>query len=191
MALKPPKYVKTVQDLIYWLYAELIAEAAGFVDNYGFVVSRYKKLKSGEMEWSSTIRDRQKEWEKGRVCVYCGKKKGLTMDHIIPVSRASIDPRVRNLLDSSDNCIWACKKCNSSKGDKDVFGWYGEEKRDKIPKLVLSKFLKMAYKIHETQGTLNSEDPNMDGVLDIYDLGIVITHLISKLSGKLGKRQKD
>jgi len=28
MALKPPKYVKTVRDLIYWLYAELIARAA-------------------------------------------------------------------------------------------------------------------------------------------------------------------
>jgi len=43
------------------------------------------------------------------------------------------------------------------------------------------------HKLHETQGTLGSEDPNMDDVLDIYDLGVVITHLISKLSGKLGE----
>lgn len=57
MALKPPKYVKTVRDLIFWLYAELIARAAGFEGNYGFVVSRYKKLKSGEMQWSSSIRN--------------------------------------------------------------------------------------------------------------------------------------
>jgi len=184
MPLKPPKYVKTVQDLIYWLYAELIAKSAGFAGNYGFVVSRYKKLKSGEMEWSSSIRDHQKEWEKGKVCAYCDATQSLTIDHIIPVSRAGVDVRVRNLLDSSDNCVWACRKCNSSKGDRDIFEWYGQERLDEIPKLVSSKFLKLSYRLHETQGTLNMEDPNIDGVLDIYDLGVVITYLISKLSKK-------
>jgi len=182
MALKPPKYVKTVRDLIYWLYAELIARAAGFEDNYGFVVSRWKKLKSGEMKWSSSVRDYQKEWEKGRVCVYCGSTEGLSIDHIIPVSRAGVDPRVKALLESPDNCVWACRACNSSKGDRDIFEWYGEGRLDEIPKLALSKFLKLAYKVHETQGTLDLEDPNLDGVLDIYDLGVVITHLIAKLS---------
>lgn len=188
MALKPPKYVKTVRDLIFWLYAELIARAAGFDGNYGFVVSRYKKLKSGEMKWSSSIRDHQKEWEKGKVCVYCGATKNLTIDHIIPASRAGVDPRVGNLVDSSDNCVWACKKCNSSKSDRDIFEWYGKERIDEIPKLVISKFLKLSYKLHETQGTLDLKDPNMDGVLDIYDLGVVITHLISRLSGESGKK---
>ncbi len=38
--------------------------------------------------------------------------------------------------------------------------------------------------IHEMQGTLDLKDPNMDGVLDIYDLGVVITHLIARMSGK-------
>lgn len=33
-------------------------------------------------------------------------------------------------------------------------------------------------------GTLDLKDPNMDGVLDIYDLGVVITNLISRLSEK-------
>ena len=182
MPLRPPKYVKTVKDLIYWLYAELIAKAAGFKNNYGFVVSRFKKLKSGEMEWSSTIRDHQKEWEKGKICAYCSSTIGLTIDHIIPQSRGIIDSRINNLLDSSDNCVWACKKCNSSKGDKDIFEWYGKEHLDDIPKLVISKFLKLSYRLHETQGSLNLEDPNLDGVLDIYDLGVVITHLFAKLS---------
>lgn len=44
MPLKPPKYVDTVRRLIYWQYAQLIANAAGFEGNYGFVISRYKKL---------------------------------------------------------------------------------------------------------------------------------------------------
>ncbi|MGQ9595168.1 MAG: HNH endonuclease, partial [Anaerolineae bacterium] len=102
MSLRPPKYVDTVRRFIYWQYAQLIAKAAGFEGNYGFVVSRYKKLESGEMSWSSSIRDYEKELEKGRVCVYCGASSGLTTDHIIPVSRAGVDPRIKALLDTSD-----------------------------------------------------------------------------------------
>jgi hypothetical protein len=182
MSLNPPKYVKTVRDLIYWSYADLIARAAGFDNNYGFVVSRYKLLKSGNMKWSSSIRDYQKSIEKGNVCVYCGSTESISMDHIIPISRAGVDPRVVCLLDSVDNCVPACKKCNSSKGDRDVFEWYERNQRDEIPKLVLSKFLKLSYDLHETQGTLDLGDMNFDGALDIYDLGVVVTHLISKMS---------
>ncbi|MFX0181449.1 MAG: HNH endonuclease [Candidatus Hodarchaeota archaeon] len=189
MALKPPsRHVKTVRELIYWLYADLIARAAGFEGQYGFVMSRYKKLKSGEMKWSSSIRDKQKEWEKGKMCVYCEATKGVTHDHIIPASRAGVDPRVKNLLESADNCVWACKTCNSSKGARDIFEWYGEEKINEIPRLVLSKFLKLTYRLHKTQGTLDLKDLDMDGILNIYDLGVVITHLISKLSGQAGTR---
>jgi hypothetical protein len=178
----PPKYVTTVRQLIFWEYAKLIARAAGFENNYGFIVSRYKKLLSGEISWSSTIRDYERELEKGRVCIYCGARTGLTTDHIIPVSRAGVDPRVADLLNSPDNCVCACKHCNASKGDRDVFEWYGPERVGEIPKLVVSKFLKLAYRLHETQGTLDLRDPNMDGVLDIYDLGVVITHLITRIS---------
>ena len=188
MALKPPsKLVKTVRDLIYWLYAELIARAAGFKDNYGFVISRYKKLKSGEMTWSSSIRDHLKEWEKGKVCVYCGAEKNLTLDHIVPSSRAGVDPRIKEMLESTDNTVWACRHCNSSKSDRDIFEWYDKDRVDEIPKLVVSKFLKLAYRLHETQGTLDLEDPNMDGVLDIYDLGVIITHLIMRRSKEARK----
>lgn len=187
MTLKPPKYVNTVRRLIYWQYANLIAKAAGFEGNYGFVISRYKKIESGEITWSSSVRDYEKGLEKGRVCIYCGETTHLSTDHIVPISRAGSDPRVNALLDSSDNCVCACRKCNSSKGDRDVFEWYGDERLDDIPKLVLSKFLKLVYKVHETQGTLDLKDPNMDGVLDINDLGVVITHLISKISEKARK----
>jgi hypothetical protein len=188
MSLKAPKYVNSVRRLIYWQYANLIAKSAGFEDNWGFVISRYKKLDSGEIKWSSTIRDYEKSLEKGLECVYCGSKKDISMDHIIPISRAGVDPRILGLLNSVDNCVCACKKCNLSKGDKDVFEWYGQERIGEIPKLVLSKFLKLVYVIHETQGTLDLKDPNMDGILDIYDLGVVITHLISKISAKAGNK---
>ena len=184
MSLKPPKYVQTVRHLLYWHYAQLIARSAGFPDNYGFVISRYKKLVSGEMSWSSSIRDYERELEKGRVCVYCGSTEGVSTDHVVPVSRAGVDPRIMALVNSADNCVTACKKCNSSKGDTDIFEWYGKDRLDDIPKLVLSKFLKLAYRLHETQGTLDLSDANMDGVLDINDLGVVITYLISRIGAK-------
>jgi hypothetical protein len=164
----PPKYVQTVRQLIYWHYAHLIARAAGFEGNYGFIVSRYKKLDSGEMSWSSSVRDYQKELDRGKECIYCGETSRLSTDHIIPISRAGVDPRIAMLLDTADNCVCACQSCNSSKGDRD-------------------KFLKLAYRLHETQGTLDLKDPNMDGVLDIYDLGVVLTNLISKISDQVSK----
>jgi hypothetical protein len=188
MSLKPPKSVDSVRKLIYWQYANLIAKSAGFEGNWGFVMSRYKKLVSGEMKWSSTIRDYEKALESGMVCVYCGAKEDISMDHIIPISRAGVDPRIQGLLNSFDNCVCACKKCNSTKSDRDAFEWYGQERTEEIPKLVLSKFLKLVYTLHETQGTLDLRDPNMDGVLDIYDLGVVITSLISKISAKVGTK---
>ena len=51
--------MKTVKDLIYCL----AAESAGFAGNHGFAKSRYKKIKSGEVSWSGTIKDFQSQME--------------------------------------------------------------------------------------------------------------------------------
>jgi len=40
------------------------------------------------------------------------------------------------------------------------------------------------------QGTLELKDPNMDGVLDIYDLGVIMTHLIAKISERTHEGQE-
>jgi 5-methylcytosine-specific restriction endonuclease McrA len=42
-------------------------------------------------------------------CVYCGSKKDLTLDHVLPKSRKGAS--------SWQNLVTACKKCNSYKGD--------------------------------------------------------------------------
>jgi len=47
----------------------------------------------------------------GFCCQYCGSHTHeLTIDHIIPKSKGGID--------SWDNLVSACKKCNNKKGDK-------------------------------------------------------------------------
>jgi 5-methylcytosine-specific restriction endonuclease McrA len=42
-------------------------------------------------------------------CQYCGTKKDLTIDHVIP--------RARKGGDSWTNLVTACKRCNAKKGD--------------------------------------------------------------------------
>ena len=67
-------------------------------------------------------------------CRYCGKrlkKELLEVDHIVPVSKAKNNPKVRRLLkrrgiqDINDirNLVASCHKCNKAKGDK-LGIWY-------------------------------------------------------------------
>jgi len=47
----------------------------------------------------------------GFVCAYCGTKdKRLTIDHVIPISKGG--------KTSFENCVAACKNCNSTKNDR-------------------------------------------------------------------------
>jgi len=44
-------------------------------------------------------------------CVYCGAKpKSLTVDHVVPLSRGG--------KSEFENCVAACKECNTKKGNK-------------------------------------------------------------------------
>ena len=67
-----------------------------------------------------------KEREKKDECIFCGAKKDLTIDHLLP--------RCFNGPDDEKNVIWVCKRCNSSKG---------------------SKYLKLVYKVLERRNMLN------------------------------------
>jgi hypothetical protein len=88
LSIIPPSAVKSIRDLIFWQYAKIISESAGAgKKEYGFVMDRFKKLVSGEISWSTSIREYVKEREKAGECIYCGSKKDLTLDHILPKSR--------------------------------------------------------------------------------------------------------
>jgi 5-methylcytosine-specific restriction endonuclease McrA len=43
-------------------------------------------------------------------CQYCGSKKHLTLDHVMPRSKGG--------LHTWDNVVTACERCNSRKGDR-------------------------------------------------------------------------
>ena len=88
-------------------------------------MAKFRQLKEGEIFWNE-IREYVKEREKKDECIFCGAKKDLTIDYLLP--------RCFNGPDDEKNVIWVCKRCNSSKG---------------------SKYLKLVYKVLERRNMLN------------------------------------
>jgi hypothetical protein len=81
-----------------------------------------KKRESRKRDLPATYMTEQ--WEKtkqyfGDKCAYCGKKRELTQDHFIPLSKGG-EYTVNNIIP-------ACQWCNASKHDKDFFKWYQEQ----------------------------------------------------------------
>ena len=70
----------------------------------------------------------------GNTCAYCGKKKKLTQEHIIPVSRGGGYTK--------NNIIPCCGSCNSSKQDRELVEWFkskdyfSEERLEKIKEVM-------------------------------------------------------
>lgn len=147
----PPPVIKSVRDLIFWQYAKIISESAGAgKTQYGFIMDRFKKLASGQITWSTSIREYVKEREKPDECIYCASKTNLTLDHILPRSRGGPD--------TADNAIMVCGSCNSSKGGRRLYEWYTLDKRNQLPRIAEGKYLKLLYTLHEQTGTLNARD---------------------------------
>ncbi len=163
----PPKFVHTVRELIYWEYAKLIAKGAGFDGNYGFTTKKFNELRDGKIKMSGIDADNRKQMSRERKCEYCGATGvPLTEDHLIPM--------VKLVHDGTDNIVLACKPCNSSKGDRDIFDWYYNVRHEtEIPKMVWSKYLKLVLAFHTAFRTLDKTDITGDGVLNILDLGAI------------------
>ena len=159
----PPSAVRTLGDLIFWQYAKIISKSAGFGKrSYGFIMNRYKKLQSGEIEWSSSIREWIHERETPDRCIYCGQKGQLTVEHMIPLSRGGPD--------HPDNAVWVCSTCNSRKGDKRLYEFFGLENRYKIPRIAEGKYLKLLYDELGKKGLLEAGRDNLGALCKNCDL---------------------
>ncbi|MDY6778900.1 MAG: HNH endonuclease [Candidatus Nanohaloarchaea archaeon] len=149
----PPAAVTTYEDLICYEYAKLIAAAADMKGNYGFIMSRMKKLEQGEIEMSDVVKeDRYVAEEGAEQCIYCGTELDgdIHWDHLVPRNSGGDDV--------FSNQVPACKHCNSSKGDRDVISWY-QERDTAIPRIVWGKYLKFKYDEWKKEGKLDKELP--------------------------------
>lgn len=148
----PPPAVKTVRDLIFWQYAKIISESAGFGKrNWGFIMKKFKQLKEGEIFWNE-IREYIKEKEKKDECIFCGRKTNLTLDHLLP--------RCFNGPNDEKNVIFVCKECNSSKGSKRLYEFWTLKKglegaKYEVPRIAEGKYLKFLYEVLENKGLLD------------------------------------
>ena len=152
----PPPYVKTIREEILYEYAKLISRSAYGSLQRGFITDRFKKLRDGDITISDTIREWEREQALPKECVFCGSKKELTTDHLIPSNRGGDD--------SADNLVLACQACNSSRGDRGIFEWLGIKKKDELHRLVAGKYLTQLLRVHEEAGTLQVSKERLHGL---------------------------
>lgn len=144
----PPSSVKTVREVIFYQYAKIISSSSGFGKaNYGMIMSKVKKLKSGEIHWSTSVREWLLEHENHNICIYCGAEGKLTTEHILPQSRGGED--------IPENVVRVCSTCNESKGSKRLYEWKGLKNKDHHHRIAEGKYLKYLYSLHEKLGTLD------------------------------------
>lgn len=150
---KKKKY-ETVQELIYWSYANL-AMAHTAVDrdqkkygtfNYMIRAKLFKGLKEGTMNMRSIFDDEKIKLETGQACNYCGSNESLALDHILAKSYV--------LKDNAENLIYACRGCNSSKGKKDLMEWM-DYKNDFFPLMIIRRYLKLTFQYCEKHQLLD------------------------------------
>ena len=82
-----------------------------------------------------------------QACCYCGSSLRLSVDHLIPSMRGGAD--------TGDNIVWACRACNSSKGDRDMLEWF-QTKGAFPPLLLLRRYLKLAITITRAHDLMNA-----------------------------------
>jgi hypothetical protein len=142
----PPAYVRTIREEILYEYAKLISRSAYGTLQRGFITDRFTKLRDGEITISGTIREWEREQELPKECVFCRSTLDLTTDHLIPRSRGGDD--------SADNVVVACQPCNTSRGEKGIFEWFGLKEKDRLHRLVAGKYLKQLLTLHEEARTI-------------------------------------
>jgi hypothetical protein len=134
---------KTVGELLFRAYANLAMAHAAVTDErtkygvkyYSIRARLYAGLRDGHMNVGSLVEDERLKMVLPQACSYCASRESLSVDHLIASSKAGAD--------TGDNIVWACRSCNSSKGNRDLLEWY--EQRGTFPPLyLLRRYLKLA-----------------------------------------------
>lgn len=151
---KAPATKETVRERIAWSYANLArAHAALFEGAAKYTVTHhmirarmFKGLKTGTLQIGTLFDDEVTKLKYAKACCYCGGSERLSLDHLIP--------RISGGSDSADNLVWACRSCNSSKGDRDLLFWMASQSRFP-PLLVLRRYTKLMARFCDQEGLLD------------------------------------
>ena len=110
-------------------------------------------LIDGTMRMRSLYDDERIKMTVPQACYYCGGTDRLCVDHLIP--------KMRGGPDASDNLIWSCRRCNSSKGSQDLIEWMTAKNRFP-PILLLRRYVKIVARYCEEHGHLDADLSRLD-----------------------------
>ena len=159
-----PSAIVTIREVILWEYARLLSEEAlGDRNNWRLTLHYFEKLNSNKNRWAYILK-KEVSLDPNR-CAYCDVEGELTISRIVPKKMCP--------LIEAHNIIRTCKRCNVVKGDKDLVEWWFFEGRDKIPRAVLAKYLKILYACHECNGTSDGCALDEFGRHDLVYLGYI------------------
>ena len=146
--------INSVRDHIAWSYANLArahaaveAGATSYDRTHHMIRSRlFKGLASGKMQMRSLYDDEEVKFQYPQACCYCGTTEKISIDHLIPL--------IKGGADYSDNLVWACRSCNSSKRDRDLLDW--SQNKGRFPSiLLLRRYTKLIARYCEHHGLLD------------------------------------
>ena len=173
MAISIPDTVREQIALSYANLARAHAALKDGVSKYGkvhhIIRSRlYHGLLSGKLSMKSLYDDERLKMTAPQACYYCGRTSKLVVDHLIP--------RIRGGPDESDNLIWACRSCNSSKQGRDMLVWSAA--KGFFPSvLLLRRYLKIVARFCEEKGYMDMELYRCEGADMPFDVNLLPTKL--------------
>lgn len=151
----PAPTIETVRQHIAWSYANL-ARTHAALDVGATQYSRihhmirarlFKGIASNTMQMRTLYDDEKVKINYPQACCYCGVTHPLSIDHLIP--------KMKGGGDYSDNLVWACGPCNSSKRDRDLLEWCrGKNTFPSI--LLLRRYTKLVARHCEMHGLLDT-----------------------------------
>lgn len=135
--------ISTVGESLHWSYANLAMAHAATKDGASsykrlhFIIRNrmYHGLRAGHMNVRTLADDERLKLVIPQACCYCGAREWLAVDHLIA--------RRKGGRDIGENMVWACRRCNSSKGTRDVLVWL-KSRGGFPPLLLLRRYLKLA-----------------------------------------------
>ena len=156
-----PKSQTTIREQIARSYANLARAHAALkrgAPQYTTVdhmirAKLQRGLIDGTMRMGSLYDDERIKMTTRQVCSYCGDTHRLSADHLIP--------RMRGGPDAADNLILACRRCNSSKGGRDLLEWM-TARNCFPPLLLLRRYIKIVARYCEEHGRLDSALDRLD-----------------------------
>jgi hypothetical protein len=184
----PDRDVQTLQDLIWYQYAKIIARRALGPDakreHYGFVKKTLHDLQSGKKQWSDIAREDWQLVESEKQCIYCGSINNLSREHLIPKTlRINDRCSTCDVIQSIHNQVWSCRSCNSQKGTMGLYAFFAKRLPsdrkfyDRIPPLAEKKYLKTIYECLEKCTSLFIDVPPCWKQPDVLQLDEILKNV--------------